>query len=1182
MAVIPYVDGATPIDAARWNTLFSAFDAKLTTVFDGKTPLLLGAIPDEICGKVFVFAPDEASRTYSNLMGGLVYDHQVFVDGLADFDDSELFMWDADKHIVCLKRNVDQSFRDAIGLPPEPAPGLGPEDGFFDQSLQAHTRDIDGTPHYVLEPRVHNIFIPEKKWNYGQAEILLDGGTTSVTWDAAWDKYAFLRFHNLHSTAATITFPATATFPGLVLTIPRWATRCVRRKDGIYSAGFHYLQRMESGDPRMIHYPNERQTPWGSQGSNNVFSLKVIHDWLMGVTQPTAGWGLRGPRLMLDPELLHDITSLYAGKQFAQPNDNALIGDLLIHAGMLLSIKTDALGAITEQKVLFNGFAIMPQRFGPAGIGVTDNDDGTFTLESTDPDAVHHELWGITTNLLATNPVGSADGYDVHPGVDLKAGFTTANHGPNVQPTIHPLVQQVTSNTYQWNTLGTESGGDVPLAGVDDVELNVDKSAPGEIYSASSPIQMGAWTVADVKSLEVYGTGADGPLNNERGSYASSNLRLSEGGVLLTWRRNLSLNWLLTGAPGDPRPSIDSGFFQGIDATIGTWDQKVSVSFSGVTVTSGFTFRNWGWPEPGLPDFLDCRLGYRFYADTPADPLFIYDSDTDTKIEAANLHHHPNIINETENTDGKDWEIDPDIDEDAEVRDISILRPISLGQIEPNPLDPAADQYIFGGYLAPDILRELLDDQKAGYTTYAANRVAWLANTQQVKFRIVRRNLVREDYNYLASLINACTKARPFVFSDFLPWSDVGLGSGDFKEHLEGLYGGPFFPATMYASFPEGGDLHNLYSSLGVPIKTKADLPSDLQAVKNTLQKQFNVKTAYDIAWEYLSTEPWGAGLVKHHYTHHWTVGDTTIENFATIPGSSLFDPAIFEGPGGSDDFFWVTSADVQALAESMGFKFWMERLTIPYKITIFNVFPDPVLLHSEPDSQDYPYEEIVSSGEPNEGGRVDHQQYEWSGDFGFFTGNYGRMIQCLTNETPTWLRALGTAGEYTQLIAISKDHAGDVITAKDWIPGPDFFTPFSILVARFLLESNENRFLREDATYIRHPENDTTDSYHVRKTPCLYHQSVLSTGLNRLRKLVLHGIPTVQHSTSQFSVESYTQALGRLQHGTSVIPLEILPADANQTPSILDLTNQAQMIPPPGANQCFEILYFKDWPVSV
>lgn len=267
---VSYLGSSSPITAERWNVLFSELDTKIRAVWDNKTPLILPVSQTfEVLGKIFLFAPAETDRVYTADLPVKIYDHSHFTDAVAATDPlTDYFLWDEDKHIALLKDGFDQALLDEIAVP----------GGYrlLDQSLQTHTVTIEDVVYYILDPTGEdtlgvNGFIPERRWKYAQAEIVIEG-QLAVDFDVAWDKFNFFRIHNLNDTEAEVTFPGP-----FIVTVPPWGIQCVRRDNGAYTLGYRYLQKMRSGDPRMLHFrtartPFPRLTPPGVRWAATTLS----------------------------------------------------------------------------------------------------------------------------------------------------------------------------------------------------------------------------------------------------------------------------------------------------------------------------------------------------------------------------------------------------------------------------------------------------------------------------------------------------------------------------------------------------------------------------------------------------------------------------------------------------------------------------------------------------------------------------------------------------------------------------------------------------------------------------------------------------------------------------------------------------------------------------------------------
>ena len=85
-----------------------------------------------------------------------------------------------------------------------------------------------------------------------------------------------------------------------------------------------------------------------------------------------------------------------------------------------------------------------------------------------------------------------------------------------------------------------------------------------------------------------------------------------------------------------------------------------------------------------------------------------------------------------------------------------------------------------------------------------------------------RLNLLKEHYNDLVTEIKRCTKIRPLCIDE------IYFGAERVTPINMNLFSQSIGPRDCYASFYEGTSTETLYQNLGVPIRTKADFPDDL------------------------------------------------------------------------------------------------------------------------------------------------------------------------------------------------------------------------------------------------------------------------------------------------------------------------------------------------------------------
>ena len=321
--------------------------------------------------------------------------------------------WDEQHKTVNIKRVSSGAY---AGLPQDT------NVGFFEHSLAAHHvlhqgRLDSGPVAYYL--RETNAIAPEKKFKYAVAEIIIEG-VTSVTIEAAWDKFACFRLHNLSAQLVTVNFlPANYS-----VTLGKFECTTVRRTTPAtgYRRGFNYFFRFEPGDPRAYQFlPNNNSGTIGDDGrvanamqANNLMNVAVLFAWVNYFTRETGTGVYAGFRA--DPAEQCDIYPFYK-HLFGDPSQpTTLLGDLLHHRGEIILVrrsktKVDGLTGFpwtTVEKFQFNGYATIMADFAAHGLSVSPNGTGNLQIENSDQENSDVYLVPTGTNLFKSGENVSA------------------------------------------------------------------------------------------------------------------------------------------------------------------------------------------------------------------------------------------------------------------------------------------------------------------------------------------------------------------------------------------------------------------------------------------------------------------------------------------------------------------------------------------------------------------------------------------------------------------------------------------------------------------------------------------------------------------------------------------------------------------------------------------------------
>lgn len=272
---IPSLAEDASIVASDANAAFDLLDGALKCLFAGCSPILwLGLAAYQtsgMCGVPFVFGT-QANRK--------------LLDTVESHDQSSI---DADVAAATLGSQDDARKQVTADL----------ATGALGASLVAHQRTV--TPggggadedYWVRVPLVTGWYQHEHPHELAVAEVIFEGhASRAFTWDAAWNKFRCLRFHNLDpdATPLVVTIGETAD----EITIPRWSAVTVRRSaDGsAWEVQGFLLFRMRDEDvarfgrtlawnDRSAAIGNATHTSvWVADAANNVASFASVWRWL--------------------------------------------------------------------------------------------------------------------------------------------------------------------------------------------------------------------------------------------------------------------------------------------------------------------------------------------------------------------------------------------------------------------------------------------------------------------------------------------------------------------------------------------------------------------------------------------------------------------------------------------------------------------------------------------------------------------------------------------------------------------------------------------------------------------------------------------------------------------------------------------------------------------------------------
>ena len=656
-------------------------------------------------------------------------------------------------------------------------------------------------------------------------------------------------------------------------------------------------------------------------------------------------------------------------------------------------------------------------------------------------------------------------------------------------------------------------------------------------------------TVAQVKSLDLWGSSEHPGQSTAYQTFENRNLTLTPFGLVLSFARTLPLARDIPALKQISNPVT-------IDAVT---ESDVALVGSSLVYSEAITFKSYGWPTIDSPAFISPRkprlvtpLGSSSVPYVPGDLWHL-------GALANPVYHHPTVANQPGGGSGSDFTLQPlpKDKRDSEKTEAAILMPVSLDW--PQDFVPFDNPFDFQVYPVKDVLPEYLTTPDANYA--GDNRDRFLLNSYRVG-QMIRLPLLREHFNCLANRINAITKCRPFTWSNFGIEFEGSLVT--MAPNSTGPHGGLYRPADQYASFAKESDTFRLCEALGIPIKTALDLPASYWLASDTPRKNLEIYTRWTETLEHLGTRsvPWFNSFIDQgtYFYHRYRITQAIGE--AVPHTESLTDSILsYETFGGSDpsqEFYWVTVADVQAKAEELGHLFRLERIGIPYVLKVYNLDTTPENLHDR--------NPVVYFDEFERGPYVTNEPGGGSTTFTalgpVMDKTFAKMTEATDETEAEWIR------DQTSAFQIHDHAAGDRLTSIHYPLQAGDAQMIAGRVYGFTFPDSD-RWLRQYNATSRLALDEEA------RFASVLAQSWISESLERNSSLVLISKPSLDHPNTDFSGPSYRQALARLQYGAQVLPLVATEPAPTATAVPIATATTFQL----GSATSARVLHFDDWP---
>ena len=473
MPDIPYLVGGEEVTAARLNTLTAEADRRASLALDNHSILyLLGENADvtrtdfaPFLGPTHIFK--DGPQPISGYWGTWSYDHSVFTDAISTA--SELDYPNAGTGIGApeggwpvasesqkwVRLNpIAESYFTTIGkLKRDSSGDWRNTTSLLRFSLEAHKRlhtKEDGTDEeFWIEETfsaasdtagefARPVYLQRIR-QFEQAEIIFEGtGTEAFDFPHNWNKYLFLRFHNLRAGLLVVRFRKADGSIVHTLEVDPYRSKCVRRTapEGTYTDGYNYFQKFLTGDPRFYQHNTCNNV------ANPSIIIPFVNRLLAGRTFLDSGLSTHRiciPMVELDPHVRAPLPSGY-DSLFAGAADESKLGDNLHHKGALKEIDT---GALTLESMSFNGYGTLDQIVETQEVG-----DDLQIKSRNDRDII-----AFSTNLICTEAGAPRI---VHPIIDGSQWFTLDRHMPT-QLSVR-IVEAETEATVSYYSV-TDAGG---------------------------------------------------------------------------------------------------------------------------------------------------------------------------------------------------------------------------------------------------------------------------------------------------------------------------------------------------------------------------------------------------------------------------------------------------------------------------------------------------------------------------------------------------------------------------------------------------------------------------------------------------------------------------------------------------------------------------------------------------
>lgn len=727
------------------------------------------------------------------------------------------------------------------------------------RSLKAHTRTHNGQEYYIWE---YDQPAPEKKWEYAVAEIIIgmQSGTTFSMPDS-YDKYSCWRIHNATNRDYTISCGSFSD-PHATFTIPAYGQKCVRRVGTTFHHDYKYFFKCLSGDPRFLFFDSFEGSIAQTMRANNITNPSYVYNLFefvgmdfspLALSNTTGDRNQRHQqRIYFNPTTKNDVGSEMATDgHFPAINDSTKIVDLVYHKGKIGYRKKDTSSSTLEVgEIDFDGWSSFGTNLAAidaalASTGISNNRDTKIATSATPSEL---KIWPVSTNVLQL--------YD-------------ENGVMNLASTFYYL---------QTHFLFPPSHGSVPRLFNRYFFALMDIASSASSNPANPTSESYNGTTADIQDLKDYLSGSNYQSNS---TPESKSVALTSEGPFLYWTDKFDVasgtdadGWFsgfstnhgmrLETVSGVPKLLIDQEWF--IPLRLQSAGYVGSSAKAVATMLIGY---GCGWPShwkdssfnaitSDARHHIDSHLFHRMHEGPRKTRR--YETATPITVGTETFKHN-DIKNDPVGQAGADLEqndigtlTDTDIAFLTNDIDLKVSKGSFSGGEVNNPNYPRA--------VVDDKIKEAQDSKSAA----SLNEIKTLSDYN-------RLNLLKEHYNNIAVHIKKADKIRPLTIDE------IYFGNRKMKPN-QGWFRSEFAPIDCFEGFVDGDDQDDLYTDLGITVRTKDD------------------------------------------FDQGSTIFSAASTGTNTITGNSEEDDL--------DAFRWVKISDVQTFAASEGLGFRFEELATP------------------------------------------------------------------------------------------------------------------------------------------------------------------------------------------------------------------------------------------------------------